>query len=131
MKIFKLYFKLLIMLVILPCASLGVVNANEFVSRFNDSSSEHFTVARSYSPKQTNNVVGRSEIGRSEVIWSNTISQNRSGNIRSRSEVIREVKNRYDAEVLRISLSKNGRHYNVRVLMPNGKVKNIQVNAER
>ncbi len=53
------------------------------------------------------------------------------GNIRSRSDVISEVKQRYNAEVLRIKLNEKRMVYEVRVLMPNGKVKNITVSARR
>lgn len=58
-------------------------------------------------------------------------SQNQQGQFRSRSEVMREVKQRYDAKVLKISLNKAREVYNVRVLMPSGKVRNIQVSARR
>jgi len=52
--------------------------------------------------------------------------------VRSRSEVVQEVKRRHSgAEVLKISLSRNGTTYNVRVLMPNGKVRSLQVSALR
>lgn len=49
--------------------------------------------------------------------------------LRSRNEVVREVKRRYDAEVLRISLNKNRSAYKVRILLRNGKVRNLQVPA--
>lgn len=58
-------------------------------------------------------------------------SKNNNGELRSKSDVMREVKKRYNAEILRISLSKNGRTYVVRMLMPNGKVRSVQVNALR
>lgn len=50
---------------------------------------------------------------------------------RSRSEVMKEVKRRYDARVLKISLNRQKAVYNVRMLMPNGKVRSIQVSARR
>ena len=49
--------------------------------------------------------------------------------MRSRSEVVQEVKRRYNAEVLKISLNQSRSSYNVRVLMPNGKVRNLKVSA--
>ncbi|NND83176.1 MAG: hypothetical protein HKN50_12175 [Gammaproteobacteria bacterium] len=52
-------------------------------------------------------------------------------NFRSRSEVVAEVKRRYDARVLKISLNRKREIYNVRILMPNGKVRNLQVSARR
>lgn len=54
-----------------------------------------------------------------------------SGDLKSRSEVIREVKRRYRAEVLRISFDEARKVYRVRVLMPNGKVRNLTVSARR
>ena len=50
---------------------------------------------------------------------------------RSKGEVVEEVKNRYNARVLKISLNEARAVYNVRVLMPSGKIKNIKVNARR
>lgn len=62
-------------------------------------------------------------------------AQNRSGksskNLRSKSEVVREVKQRYNAEVLKISLNSKGTAYIVRVLMPDGRVRQITVSATR
>ena len=48
---------------------------------------------------------------------------------RSRSSVMEEVKRRYNAKVLKISLNEKAGVYNVRVLMPSGKVRSLQVNA--
>lgn len=59
------------------------------------------------------------------------IRLSQSNNVRSRSDVMREVKQRYNAEVLRIELDEKRMVYRVRVLMPNGKVKNITVSARR
>ena len=67
----------------------------------------------------------------SELSWQKNVSQNQRNELRSRNDVIREIKSRYNAEVLKISLSQNALFYNVRVLMPSGKVRNIQVNAQR
>jgi len=50
---------------------------------------------------------------------------------RSKAEVMSEVKNRYKAKVLRISLNEKSGVYNVRVLLPSGKVKNVQLSARR
>ena len=50
---------------------------------------------------------------------------------RPKSEVVREVKRRYDARVLKISLNEKRGVYRVRILMPNGKVRNLTVNARR
>lgn len=56
---------------------------------------------------------------------------NDSSNLRSKSEVVREVKRRYDATVLKISLNRAKSVYRVRILLPSGKVRNITVNAKR
>jgi len=60
-----------------------------------------------------------------------TLRLSQTDRIRSRRDVMREVKQRYNAEVLRINLNKQRMVYEVRVLMPNGKVKNITVSARR
>ena len=58
-------------------------------------------------------------------------SQNENANLRSRSDVMQEVKRRYNAEVLKITLDQRQQIYRVRVLMPNGKVRNLQISARR
>ena len=66
--------------------------------------------------------------------WNKTSYKNSSryaqnNNFRSRSDVMNEVKQRYNAKVLKISLNEQAGVYNVRLLMPNGKVRSVQVNA--
>ena len=57
---------------------------------------------------------------------------NRNGSsLRSKSEVMQEVKSRYNGKVVKISLNERTATYNVRVLLPSGKVKNLSVNARR
>lgn len=58
-------------------------------------------------------------------------AQNNASQYRSKSEVVSQVKQSYNAKVLKISLNKKRAVYKVRVLMPNGKVKNVQINARR
>lgn len=58
-------------------------------------------------------------------------AQNGAENLRSRSDVIQEIKRRYNAEVLKISLDERQQVYRVRVLMPNGKVRNLKISARR
>ncbi len=48
-----------------------------------------------------------------------------------KSEIVRKVKQRFDAQVLRISLNKSGTAYRVRVLMPDGRVRVIVMEAYR
>ena len=56
----------------------------------------------------------------------------KSSNLRSKSDVINDVKNRYKgAKVLRIKLNSSGTSYKVRILMPSGKVKNVSVSAQK
>ncbi|NNC98600.1 MAG: hypothetical protein HKN85_00300 [Gammaproteobacteria bacterium] len=50
---------------------------------------------------------------------------------RSKSDVMRQVKARYNATVLKISLNEKREVYNVRLLMQSGKIRNIQVSARR
>jgi uncharacterized membrane protein YkoI len=57
--------------------------------------------------------------------------QNGADNLRSRSDVMQEVKRRYNAEILKISLDERQQVYRVRVLMPNGKVRNLTISARR
>ncbi len=59
------------------------------------------------------------------------LSQKGRSSLKSRSDVIAEVKRRYNAEVLKISLDERQQVYRVRVLMKNGKVRNLQVSARR
>lgn len=56
-----------------------------------------------------------------------------SGSIKSRSEVVSEVKRSYgsDVEVLKVSLSGDKSRYQVRILMPDGKVKSVSVSAKK
>lgn len=51
--------------------------------------------------------------------------------LKSRSEVVREVKRRYNARVIKISLNGAKTMYRVRILLPSGKVRNISVNAKK
>ncbi len=50
---------------------------------------------------------------------------------RSQSEVVRQVKRQYNAEVLKISMNQSGSAYRVRILMPNGRVREVSVSAYR
>ena len=50
---------------------------------------------------------------------------------RSKSDVMREAKRRYDARVLKITLNEKRGVYRVRLLMPNGKVRVVSINAKR
>ncbi|GHA15654.1 hypothetical protein GCM10008090_26530 [Arenicella chitinivorans] len=63
--------------------------------------------------------------------WLNTSVVAQNGEIRSRNDVIQEVKRRYNAKVLRIELSRDQTVYRVRILMPDGKVRNLSINARR
>lgn len=57
---------------------------------------------------------------------------NRNGSsYRSQSEVMREVKSRYNGRVVKMSLNESTAMYSVRVLLPNGKIKNISVSARK
>lgn len=58
-------------------------------------------------------------------------SQRNSSSLRSKSEVMQEVKSRYNGQVVKISLNDRTQMYSVRVLLPNGKVKNLSVSARK
>ena len=118
MKYCKRLVTWLLMLIALQLASSGVVSAyNEGALQDNNGA---------FINDLTSNYSHASELS-----WQKDVSQNQRNQLRSRNDVIREIKSRYNAEVLKISLSQNALFYNVRVLMPSGKVRNIQVNAER
>ncbi len=51
--------------------------------------------------------------------------------LRSKSEVMQEVKSSYNGQVVKMSLDEKTATYSVRVLLPNGKVKNISVSARK
>jgi len=59
------------------------------------------------------------------------VAQNSDKQFRSKGDVMQEVKRRYDGKVLKISLNKQRAIYNVRILLPSGKVRNITVSARR
>ncbi len=59
------------------------------------------------------------------------VAKNGQSQVRSRSEVVREVKRRYNAEVLKVTLNKSRTAYKVRILMPNGRVREISVSARK
>jgi len=65
------------------------------------------------------------------LIDSNLKSLNyaQSSGLRSKSSVISEVKKRYNGEVVKVSFNERKSSYSVRVLLPNGKVKNVEVSA--
>lgn len=122
MKSYNHLSKSLLIFTAMHLASFGVANAKQLSDDLND-----FDVNNSYFSQQSVDSFGSSAGGR----WQNRLTQNQQGQLRSRSDVMREVKKRYNAEILRISLSQNGRFYVVRMLMPNGKVRSVQVNAIR
>ena len=49
----------------------------------------------------------------------------------SRCDVMNEEKKRYDAKVLKISLNAKTSTYNVRILLPSGKVRNVKISAQK
>lgn len=58
-------------------------------------------------------------------------SQKQNDKLRSRGDVIREIKRRHNCEILKVSLDERKQLYRVRVLMPNGKVRNLKISARR
>ena len=51
--------------------------------------------------------------------------------VRSKSDVVRDVKQRYNAQVLKITLDQNKATYRVRLLLPSGRIKEVSVSAKR
>ena len=58
-------------------------------------------------------------------------SDRNNQSLRSKSEVMQEVKKRYNGQVVKMSLNERTATYSVRVLLPNGKVKNVSVSARK
>ncbi len=58
-------------------------------------------------------------------------SSNSTQGLKSQAEVIAAVKSQYDGRVLKITLNEKKTSYSVRVLLPTGKVKNLEVNARK
>ena len=56
-------------------------------------------------------------------------SNNSSAALKSHEDIMREVKQRYDAKVIKIKLSSDQRHYRVRILQANGKVQTVKITA--
>lgn len=63
------------------------------------------------------------------VLAAPALSQAQS--LKSRSEVVSEVKRTYGGEVLKVVLNQKRKVYQVRVLMPDGRVRMVTVSAER
>lgn len=104
-------------LIVLAYLSAGLVNANVFL---NDGLSHSQPYLDSPSVTQLR-----------ATPWDYRLSQSSQGSLRSQSDVIREVKSRYNAEVLKISLSSNGRNYRVRILKQDGTITIVKVRAIR
>ncbi len=88
------------------------------------------------SPKNEDSLInGFSSSNKPNVASPRVLAQQRnssdSSGLRSKSEVVREVKRKYDAEVLKISLNSSGNLYRVRILMPNGRIRDVSVSARR
>lgn len=112
MKKLRTISKTITMLLALQFAGLSVVSANEFGNDF-------YKGGHAKSQNQ------------SELNWLNTFSQKSSASLRSRSEVMSEVKRRKpNARILKISLSQNGRTYKVKIIDA-GVVEIVRVNALR
>lgn len=58
-------------------------------------------------------------------------AQREQNNFRSKADVIKEVKSRYQAKVLKVTLNERRATYTVRVLLPNGKIKTLRISALR
>jgi len=114
-------------LVISNCLSMGAVLANssrieqqfQFEAELNRNSFSNSGKPQNRRLKATSAL--------KSVRW----AQNSQKRFLSKSEVVRAVKKRYNARVLKITLNEPRAVYRVRVLMPSGKIKNININARR
>lgn len=80
--------------------------------------------------EQTNTEPALKSLNNTRIGFRN-IAQNSNASFRSKSEVMSEVKARYNAKVLKITLNENTASYSVRALLPNGKVKNLRISARK
>jgi hypothetical protein len=104
---------------------LCLISGQAFAHTFTDSSLK--LGYQEYSQVRQQNGIANPRAG--VLPWaSSTFAKN---DLRSRSDVMNEVKKRYDAKVLKISLNSHTGIYNVRILLPNGKVRNIQISRKR
>ena len=58
-------------------------------------------------------------------------AKNDKANFRSKSDVVQALKRQHNAKVLKITLNEQRAVYRVRLLMPSGKIRDIQVSARR
>jgi len=115
-------------LVILLLAVCFAMN-NALASNLSISEPIHRTSVTSLSGQQFNSVKQRNN--KAIYYGGQRYSQNDRGQLRSRSEIVSEVKRRYNGKVLKITLNQQKTMYIVRVYMPNGKVRTIQINAKK
>ena len=116
-------------IVVSSCVFYGASQAIED-SAWHESNSD-WVQADGYSKRPAYQTDIRSKPSSQRWSQSNRWTQNKNGSIRSKGEVINEVKRRYNATVLKIKLNEQRAVYNVRILLPSGKVKSVQVSARR
>lgn len=113
-----------IRLVLLGVGCLLVLSSTAFghtVSTVSDRSPKMITsVIKVYVKEQASTPEGRRQLAYSP-----------DAGVRSKSEVVEQVKNQYDAQVLKIKLNSSKTKYQVRILLPDGKVRNITVSAKK
>jgi len=124
----KLFKQLLFTIIVISsCLSMLNVSAKssmieqQFEFEFELDKNSFSNSNRQYNRKRKTNTALKS------MRW----ARNSQGTLLSKSDVIRAVKKRYNARVLKINLKKSHSIYSVRILMPSGKIKNIQINARR
>lgn len=119
----KLKQLLTTIIVVGSCVSYAAAQAVDEASWHNTNQTWSQNNANSNSPVYQTDIRSRPTANR----W----AQNNNGSLRSKGEVINDVKRRYNATVLKIRLNEKRAVYDVRILMPSGKVKSIQVSAVR
>ncbi len=114
-------------IVISSCLSIVNVSANnselkqQFESALESGGNSFLNSSRQYNSKLNANTALKS------MSW----AQSSQARFISKSDVVRSVKKRYNARVLKITLNEARAMYQVRVLMPSGKIKNINISARR
>ena len=122
-------FKQLLFTLVVISSCLSIANVSAKNSVINQQFEYQFGLDRnsfSHSSRQYNRKMNTNTASNS-MRW----ARNSQGLLLSKSDVIRAVKKRYNARVLKINLKKSHSIYSVRILMPSGKIKNIQINARR
>ena len=115
--------------VISSFASIGVSHAISG-DQLAAATSAHTGVVSLFETRSTSPIVQQFRSAPNLLETLNWVKNDRP-NFRSKSEVVQSLKRQYNAKVLKISLNEQRAVYRVRLLMPSGKIRDIQVSARR